>query len=41
MNVKDGGTVEKLRAALSVMLYGYISGAYRRMADKAFAEMVK
>lgn len=41
MRVSDPETVRKLKNALSVMLYGYISGAYKRMAESAFEELMK
>lgn len=39
MKVDDAETVSKLRSALSVMLYGYISGAYKRMSEDAFEQL--
>lgn len=41
MSITDPETTDRLAKALTVMLYGYISGAYKRMSDAAFAEMVK
>ncbi len=41
LNVTDPDATDRLGKALSVMLYGYISGAYKRMSDAAFNEMVK
>ena len=41
LEIIDETTTERLKKALTVMLYGYISGAYKRMSDAAFSEMVK
>ena len=39
MGISDPVILDKLRKALSALIYGYVSGTYKRMSDKAFESM--